>query len=352
MIIGWVTLLSLVLIIRILTYNKAWVEANYSNRFYPAVGTFFRRLFGWIPFSIGDILYLLAGIWVLYKIFRLIKIIRLKQYSLKGFVKGTIKYAGIVLILYLLFNIFWGLNYNRMGIAYQLKLDMNLFDMGQLRKINELLLQKTNAFKQPDLRQPVLSNKQVFDKAIIAYDALQRKFPFLNYPTPSLKSSLYGIVGNYMGHMGYYNPFTGEAQVNTKVPRFTLPFITCHEIGHQLGYAKENEANFVGYLAAKESADTSFLYSVYFDMFLYANAELYLRDSVAARKNYERLIPEVKKDLQELRAFSKKYQNPLHRVVDSFYDQYLRLNEQPEGQRTYNKVVLWLIAYYEKYQEL
>jgi len=55
--------------------------------------------------------------------------------------------------------------------------------------------------------------------------------------------------------------------VNTTTPVFTQPFTTCHEIGHQLGYAKENEANFAGYLSARSSRDPAFLYSVYFDLY-------------------------------------------------------------------------------------
>jgi hypothetical protein len=79
---------------------------------------------------------------------------------------------------------------------------------------------------------------------------------------------LWGWLGNYVGFTGYYNPFTGEAQVNTTVPKFLQPFTASHEVAHQLGYAKEMEANFVGYLAASHSTDTLFRYSVYLDLFL------------------------------------------------------------------------------------
>jgi Protein of unknown function (DUF3810) len=349
---GWVVVISLVLVVRILTYNKTWVEEYYSTGVYPSIGMFFRWIFGWIPFSIGDLLYVLAGIWILYKIFRLIKIIRRRAISRKGFMLGTVKYAGIAIILYLMFNIFWGLNYNRKGIAHQLELEIKQYSPEKLKEINEVLLEKTNKYKQLAINKPALTNNQVFAEAVQSYRILKQKHSFLNYQTPSIKSSLFGTTGNYMGNMGYYNPFTGEAQVNTTVPRFALPFVTCHEIAHQIGYAKENEANFVGYLAAKESADSFFLYSLYFDLFLYANSELHWSDSAAARKNYERLIPEVKKDLKELREFSKKYRNPFTLVFDAFYDRFLRLNEQPDGQRTYNKVVLWLMAYYEKHGDI
>ena len=53
--------------------------------------------------------------------------------------------------------------------------------------------------------------------------------------------------------LGYYNPFTGEAQVNTNVPAFVIPFTTCHEMAHQIGYASESEASFVGFLVIRNS---------------------------------------------------------------------------------------------------
>jgi hypothetical protein len=119
-----------------------------------------------------------------------------------------------------------------------------------------------------------------------------------------------------------------------------------------LGYAKENEANFVGFLASRASDDTAFLYSAYFDMFLYANAALYGMDSVSAKQNVKSLLPAVQRDLAELRSFRIKYENPLDKLISIFYDRYLRMNQQPDGGKTYSKVVLWLIAYYDKFGEI
>lgn len=39
-----------------------------------------------------------------------------------------------------------------------------------------------------------------------------------------------------MGYGGYLNPFTNEAQVNGITPKFRLPTVSGHEVGHQLGY--------------------------------------------------------------------------------------------------------------------
>ena len=109
------------------------------------------------------------------------------------------------------------------------------------------------------------------------------------------------------------------------------PFTTCHEIGHQLGYAKEEEANFAGFLAAKSSPDPAFRYSVYFDLYLYAARELYARDSMALIPFRESLKPDVRQDLRDLQDFYMKYQNPFEPVIRRLYGKYLRANRQPQG---------------------
>jgi len=163
---------------------------------------------------------------------------------------------------------------------------------------------------------------------------------------------MWGWLGNYLGYMGYYNPFTGEGQVNTTIPLFLQPFTTCHEIAHQLGYAKENEANFVGYLAAISSKDEFFHYSVYLDLFLYANRNLYHSDSAAANTFTKQLLPAVKNDLIVWRKFNQRHKNPVEPVIRWMYGKYLENNQQPSGMLSYDEVNGFLIAYYKKYGKL
>jgi hypothetical protein len=130
------------------------------------------------------------------------------------------------------------------------------------------------------------------------------------------------------------------------------PYIVTHEIGHQLGYAKENEANFVGYLAAVNSPDTLFHYSSYLDLFLYTNREVYYFDSVASRKTLNELVLPVKQDLQELKQFDLDHQSVFEPLITWMYGNYLKLNNQPKGIHSYNAVVGMLIAYYKKYGKI
>ena len=177
----------------------------------------------------------------------------------------------------------------------------------------------------------------------------QNNYPFLHYEPQSIKPSLFSYLGNYFGFQGYYNPFSGEAQVNTTIPRFLEPYVSAHEIAHQVGYGKENEANFVAFLACKSYPNNTYRYSVYFDMYLYAVSELGRQDSLLAKTYQGQLHPQPKKDIEEYREFFRRYRNRIEPIISSIYEGYLQANNQPEGKRAYNQVVAFLIAYYKKF---
>jgi len=73
------------------------------------------------------------------------------------------------------------------------------------------------------------------------------------------------------------------------------------------------------------------------------------RDSVLANVYRDKLHPQVKKDIDEYRSFLRKYRNQVEPIISSVYNSYLQANDQPEGKRTYNMVVSYLIAYYKKF---
>ncbi len=341
------------LLIKLLSLNADFVEKYYSNGFYIFISRTLRILFGWLPFSIGDIFYFGAALWLLIKLIRFIKLLFTKQLTKQKWGAAFRKLLSMALVVYILFNALWGLNYNRKGIAYQLGLQKQNVSKELLFSLTQELLTHVNSSRRvlPD-RLLTATNKKFTANAILAYQNLLKQFPFISYQNKSVKPSFYNTVGNYLGFSGYYNPFSGEAQVNTSLPKFLLPYVTCHEMAHQLGYATEDEANFVGYLAAVSAPDPRFQYSVYFDLFNYANSELFLMDSTAARNNYKQLDTLVKADLKTYRRFINSYKNPLEPLVTDLYGNYLKANNQPEGMETYNEVISWLILYRMKYGKL
>jgi hypothetical protein len=327
-----------------------YVERYYSGVIYPWISHIQRMLFGWIPFSVGDILYALAIIWLIQQVVKWTRAIRRKQVNRSYLKKSGILTVTVLLGVYCLFNLLWGLNYNRYGIDYQLKLESSDYETGDLLAVTRQLAERMNAL-QPGSTEPrkqLYRKRRLFNGAKNAYGFLRVQQPLFTYSYPSIKPSLYSYIGNYLGFTGYYNPFTGEAQVNTTVPVFVRPFTTCHEIGHQLGYAKESEANFAAYLSGTASKDTAFLYSIYFEMYAYAARYLYYSDSLALRQINASLSRGVKRDIQELRQFLRRYDTPLETAIDRLYSQFLKANEQPSGRMSYNEVVGMLIAYYRK----
>lgn len=350
----WIIAFLLIILIKIFSWNRSRVEVFYSSHFYFYFSKILRFLFGWIPFSIGDILYFFAGCWLIWKIIKNVRLLFKKQISKKMAFKKCLKLLLILAFVYIVFNIFWGINYDRKGIAYQLNLEHLQYDTSDLKMLQKILLEKVNETKTIVVRnhEAYPSKKDLIAGAVNAYQQAQKKYPFLNYKIVSVKSSLYGTPGDYMGFTGYYNPFTGEAQINTTVPDFMQPYIATHEMAHQLGYAKENEANFVGYLAAVSSTDTLFHYSTYFDLFLYANREVYYFDSVASREAVQQLILPVKEDIIELKKFDRAHRSFIEPAITWMYGNYLKMNNQPKGIHSYNAVVGMLITYYKKYGRL
>lgn len=349
---SWVLLILSAIGIKWLSFYPEWVEKNYTYGIYPVISKSQRILFGWIPFSIGDWFYIFLIIVVLYKTFQFFKLLFKKRLTKKYVIAGLQQIIFFFLFLYVVFNFLWGLNYDRIGIARQLELKVRPYTLADLDTLATMIQARLNHYA--DFADDVQRNffrkkKNVFDESENAYTYAEREYSFLHYSKKSVKPSLFSYIGNYMGWEGYYTPFSGEAQVNTTVPVFLHPYVTAHEIAHQLGYAKENEANFVGFLACKSSPSVFFRYSMYFDIYNYTIAEIRNKDSSLAKEFQKKLHPRVVKDRKELREFYRRHKNFIEPAIAWIYNQYLKANNQPKGKETYNEVVAWLVAYYKKF---
>jgi hypothetical protein len=150
-----------------------------------------------------------------------------------------------------------------------------------------------------------------------------------------------------MGFSGYLNPFTNEAQVDGLLPTYKFPTTTCHEIAHQIGYAAENEANFIGCLAAINNDDLYFKYSGYTFALRYCIYELHRRKPDL----YYELLPRINKGIlanyMEVEQFWKSYENPVEPVFKTTFDNFLKANNQANGMKSYNYVVALLVNYFK-----
>ncbi|NNJ87780.1 MAG: DUF3810 domain-containing protein [Eudoraea sp.] len=341
------SLILQILAIKWLSNQPEFIEKYYSNGLYPYLSNAMRWLYGSFPFSVGDVIYTLLILAAFRYIYKNRLIIRLKPLS---FARNVIM---ILAIAYFSFHVLWGLNYYRQPIYRTMELNAN-YTLQELNDFTEVLVQRTNAAHKAiepiDTVQVDIpySQSDIYVKIEQGYDQLTAQYPNFQYNHPSIKGSLYSLFLTYMGYGGYLNPFTLESQVNQKIPIFRFPVVSCHEIGHQLGYAAENEANFVGYLAALNNKDHYIKYAALSYALSYCLAEIRNQDETRFRELYSLVHRGVQKDYEELKRFWVSYENPLEPFFKTFYNSFLKANNQSAGIKSYSLVVGLLVAYHQE----
>lgn len=338
---------SLALFIFLLTLfadHSGAVEKYYSRGLYPVICRIFHPVFNFFPFSVGDVIYIIVIIWLIYAFIRLIRLLIKKQWELAGrLVLGFVIGLEIAITA---FYIFWGMNYYRPPASELLNLRDSDYTVADLRMVTSELIDSANACRErvgsAEMGQ---SNKLIYQTAISAVKNLEDSAAIFKAYHPDIKPSLLTPLLNYLGTSGYLNPFTSESQVNYQMPVFVRPFVACHELSHQMGFAPEDEANFVGFLAGIHSKDRLLRYSAYNEgvqEFMFA---LRHQDSIA-RKDLRKLIsPQVLADFKEEREYWLAYEGKVEKLSSIFYDNFLKVNNQPYGLRTYNRMVLLILAY-------
>ncbi len=325
------------------------VERYYSQGFYPVICHIFHPVFNLFPFSVGDIVYIVAVIYLIYALGRLVRMLFKRQWkSALNFVLGITIGVEIAIIA---FYLFWGMNYYRPSAAERLNLKDSTYTADDLKATTSALIDSANACRaRVSSAELAQTNKAIFQTAIIAVNMMADSFVTFRTSSPKIKPSLLTPLLNYLGTSGYYNPFTSESQMNYEMPVFVRPFVACHELSHQMGFGPEDEANFAGFMAGIHSKDKLLRYSSYYvgvQEFMFA---LKLQDSLSRKELKKRISPLVMADFKQERDYWLAYEGKIERISSVFYDNFLKANNQPQGLKTYNRMVLLVLAYRKKHQ--
>ncbi|TYA68607.1 DUF3810 family protein, partial [Seonamhaeicola marinus] len=141
-------------------------------------------------------------------------------------------------------------------------------------------------------------------------------------------------------------PLTNEAQVDGLIPTIKFPTTSAHEMAHQLGYAAENEANFIGCLASIYNDDVYFKYCGYAFGLRYCLNEIYKRDEALFNDIIKTINKGILKHYEEVRLFWEAHENPVEPFFKYFYSGYLKANNQSKGMQSYSYVVALLVNYF------
>ncbi len=331
-----------------LRYYPSFIEAYYSTGIYPYVSKAMRLGLGWIPFSFGDILY--VGLIIMAIRWFTINLRELLRFSSNHW-RTLLVALNLILVL---FHMAWGFNYYREPLHVGLELEEH-YTNKQLQNVTRRLVITSNYLHEQLQNNDSLAvnfkepQKVLFNQAPDAFKSFTVNGVPLNYGPSSIKKSLLTWPLTYMGYSGYLNPLTGEAQTNANINNYKTPVLILHEMAHQLGYAKENEANFIAVIAGMNHKDLYFQYSASIFALRYCLNDLYQKDQEAAVLLRDRMRPGILKNYQELAAFWEPYNNNvIEKASQATYSKYLEANNQPDGMRTYSYVVALLVNYFDK----
>ena len=318
----------------------AWYSRYIFHPFQAARGA----LLGWLPFSLGDALYLAVAALLVFTVgkwFYFLARFRSRRGHLLASVLQTCSVAGIA---YIIFFLGFGGNYYKQPLARTWSLPVAQWDEARdLAAYDSSLIARLNALA------PAYRDLSFGEANAAARDAYRT-----HTTNPAgmrgvrAKPSMYGGIIRHIHVQGYYNPFTGEAQVDAGQPAFMQPFVMLHEMAHQSGIAAEGDANLLAYALCANSADPAFQYSGALNVWLYTHARLHTMDSARANALLAGLNPLTRAQRDTLRAIRRSYRGAVGEWAGSFYDGYLKLHQQRKGIRSYNAVTEQAWAYDRK----
>lgn len=222
----------------------------------------------------------------------------------------------------------------------------------ELANVCNILIDRTNQLRMQvdqDENGVMRASKErnhMLDGGEAGYQNASAIYPELGgrYGTP--KGILASEIMSYMGLDGVYSPFTGEANINMAVPDAMLPCTVSHEMAHQRGFAREDEANYIAYLTCSLNPDIDFQYS---------GNLLAVINSMNMLKKYDRerytelrktYSSGVQRDLEHYSNFIQEHESVAGRISNDVNDLYLKSNRQSDGVYSYNRMVDLLIAEY------
>ena len=336
--------------------DNRWVESFFVPFIYKPLSFVIGLFVSLFPFSVTEYLAVIgAGLIIFYLVRKIICIVKTKRWK-RTVYEIFINAVSLASVALFLFEICMGLNYYRYTVTDYLGLEVTKSSTEELYDLCVILVNDMNKYRaelETDENGVALLNDKnrtrTSNSARDAYKALSKKYPFLKSADirgkPLVSSKLFSMVTT----TGIYIPYTFESNINVDVPEHTIPATMCHELTHYRGFMRENEANFLGYLACMESDRADFKYSGSLMAFQYCFSALYKDDSTLGKKIANMCVDGIVTDIAREEEYWEPFLNTkVNSVSEQVYDTYLNLNDVEDGVKSYGRMIDLLLAYYRK----
>lgn len=370
---AWVTLcavLSAALAVNIIAWNSREFCDFYVDHIFPIWVNTYGRLTGVWPFSVGEIMIAmgvaLTAAAVLLGIFAVIFLLLVKDGGLGTKMKKTCRIfyriftrIAVAVFVIMTLNCFVLYHCSTFGEKYLSGVTEN-YTLEELTMLRDHVVAKCNELSKQverDENGNVIYNGDMEQTAIEAMQSLGEEYEQLAgyYPRPKEIGASEFLSQQKM--LGYYFPFSMEANYNSVMHIMNKPSTMCHELAHVKGFIYEDEANLIGYLACVNSEDIVFQYSGYLSVLNYIDNDFYqsINKNKELYASHTKISKQVKQDNVFLtqEAWKQVEENQViktetvAKASDTFVQTTLVLNGVEDGKLSYCRVVGLMLQYYE-----
>ena len=350
----WSFVLLALAALSLLLWLAAVISERFANAFNRTVGALVRsvlaHLTSWLPFSLAEFLLYSLPLWLV-----LLVVIGARRHC--GSWRAVLVYLGAILSAFsLLFSVFvfgFGTGYRTTTLDCRLDLSPAEVNAETLAYTAQRLVGELNAlapsmtYGEDGFSEMPYNLAELNEKLLAAYRPVCARYTFVQELDSRVKPVLASKAMSYTHITGVYTYFTGEANLNMHFPDYTLPYTAAHELAHQRGIARENEANFVAFLVCVGAEDDYLRYSAYLNLYEYVANALWRADRERYRAVLAALDERVVGELRAYSAFFETYRDSrASEVSDAVNDAYLKLNGSRAGSESYGLVVELAVAYY------
>ena len=335
-----VVVIALAAIAGIVPWPADWVEQYFARGIYPRVQA---TLTAWSNQTGVALFDFLAGMGLLLIVVTVIRsvMLALRRRSPAPLLRCAGAVVTLGAIAYLWFLGAWGLNYARQPLESTVSYKPERVNVAGVRALASRAVDEVNRWHAPGHATGFPAADEMPPSLVGAIHEVERRLGRPVPTTPSRpKRTVLGPFFRAAGVDGMFAPFLLETFLNPDLTPTERPAVLAHEWAHLAGYAPEDDASFVGLLAALR-ADPASRYSAWFALF-HETASLLPR--AEQRELVERLGPGPKEDRAAVARRQQTRVEAVSRASWETYDRYLKAQGVPDGVQSYSRVVQLLLG--------
>lgn len=342
-----------ILLILIAKGSSYFTEQIYVKYIYRWISQLISSITGLLPFSLAEFITVsLPVVFIAIAIRFLAKLLMDKQNRRKHMLIGIRNVFCTASIVLFLFTLLGGLNYYRYPISAYSNLEIKDSSLEDLFGLMESLTMEANELRalvpatdKDGVFQLSMSIAKLADLADEAYNKLSEEYPIVGGDYGAPKPVLLSDLMSKTEITGIFFPFTMEANVNVAVPDYSIPATMLHEMAHQRGFMREDEANFLAYLAGMESDQNEIKYSSTMLALITAGNALYDQNKDMYFALRDQFSEDVRNDIRANSQYWVQYEDTVVSTVSNkINDTYLKANAQEDGVKSYGRMLDLLLA--------